>query len=90
VIAYFVREFEAVKVELTEGFDSWYILAYALYATVESFGLLAVATFWSSTNSTLALDDAERFMDPSLPSPNWVPLVGVPWLPVTNDKLHPC
>jgi hypothetical protein len=29
-------------------------------------------------------------MDPSLPSPNWVPLVGVPWLPVTNDKLHPC
>mmetsp|Transcript_670 Transcript_670/g.724 ORF Transcript_670/g.724 Transcript_670/m.724 type:complete len:770 (+) Transcript_670:159-2468(+) len=41
-----------------------YILGYILYATVESFGSLAVATFWSYTNSTLSLVDAERYYGP--------------------------
>lgn len=42
-------------------FDRWYVLGYVLYATIESFGSLAVATFWSYTNSTLSLDDAEQY-----------------------------
>lgn len=41
-----------------------YILGYVLYATVESFGSLAVALFWSYTNSTLSLSDAERYYGP--------------------------
>ena len=41
-----------------------YILGYVLYATVESFGSLAVALFWSYTNSTLSLTDAERYYGP--------------------------
>jgi len=41
-----------------------YVLGYILYATVESFGSLAVATFWSYTNSTLSLHDAERYYGP--------------------------
>ena len=44
----------------------YYILGYILYATVESFGSLAVATFWSYTNSTLSLQDAERYYGPIL------------------------
>ena len=64
IIAYFVREFERIEEEVQEGFDAWYILAYVLYATVESFGSLAVATFWSYTNSTLSLDDAEAYYGP--------------------------
>jgi AAA family ATP:ADP antiporter len=39
----------------------WHVLGYILYATIESFGSLSVAAFWSYTNSTLSLDDAERF-----------------------------
>ena len=42
----------------------WYALGYALYAVIESFGSLAVATFWSYANSTLSLEDAERFYGP--------------------------
>ena len=42
----------------------YYILGYIIYATVESFGSLAVATFWSYTNSTLNLQDAERYYGP--------------------------
>jgi len=64
VIAYFVHRFESVEDSLEEGFDSWYILAYVLHATVESFGSIAVATFWSFANSTLSLDDAERYYGP--------------------------
>ena len=41
-----------------------YVLGYVLYATVESFGSLAVAAFWSYTNSTLSLRDAERYYGP--------------------------
>jgi len=40
---------------------SWHVLGYFLYAAIESFGSLAVATFWSFTNSTLSLHDAERY-----------------------------
>jgi AAA family ATP:ADP antiporter len=61
IIAYLVRAFEAVEEGLPEGFDVWYILAYVLYATIESFGSISVATFWSFANSTLNLTDAERY-----------------------------
>eukprot|EP00934_Nitzschia_sp_Nitz4_P006352 Nitzschia sp. Nitz4//scaffold43_size134323//42209//44110//NITZ4_003292-RA/size134323-processed-gene-0.36-mRNA-1//-1//CDS//3329551927//6342//frame0 len=64
IISFFVVRFEAVEASLEPGFDAWYVLAYALYATVESFGSIAVATFWSYTNSTLSLDDAERYYGP--------------------------
>lgn len=40
---------------------SWHVLGYFLFAAIESFGSLAVATFWSFTNSTLSLHDAERY-----------------------------
>jgi AAA family ATP:ADP antiporter len=40
---------------------AWHVLGYILYATIESFGSISVATFWSYTNSTLSLTDAERF-----------------------------
>jgi len=39
----------------------WHVMGYILYATIESFGSLSVATFWSYTNSTLSLQDAESF-----------------------------
>jgi AAA family ATP:ADP antiporter len=61
VIAYLLYKFEAVEEHLEEGFDIWYVLAYVLYATTESFGSLAVATFWSYANSTLSLNDAEQY-----------------------------
>mmetsp|Transcript_46914 Transcript_46914/g.114434 ORF Transcript_46914/g.114434 Transcript_46914/m.114434 type:complete len:876 (-) Transcript_46914:40-2667(-) len=48
----------------SQSWNWWYVLGYALYVSVESFGSLAVATFWSYTNSTLALDDAERYYGP--------------------------
>lgn len=41
--------------------QAWYGLGYCLYAAIESFGSLAVATFWSYANSTLTLEDAESF-----------------------------
>lgn len=39
----------------------WHLMAYFAFAMIESFGSLAVATFWSYTNSTLELHDAERY-----------------------------
>ena len=45
----------------TSSARPWHVLGYILYATIESFGSLSVAAFWSYTNSTLSLDDAERF-----------------------------
>lgn len=42
-------------------FGKWHVLGYFLYAGIESFGSIAVATFWSFANSTLSLDDAERY-----------------------------
>ena len=39
----------------------WRLLGYCVYAAIESFGSLAVATFWSYANSTLSLADAEQF-----------------------------
>mmetsp|Transcript_24356 Transcript_24356/g.40368 ORF Transcript_24356/g.40368 Transcript_24356/m.40368 type:complete len:641 (+) Transcript_24356:103-2025(+) len=39
----------------------WHVVAYFMYAMIESFGSLTVATFWSYANSTLSLSDAERF-----------------------------
>lgn len=41
--------------------QAWHVLGYCLYAAIESFGSLAVATFWSYTNSTLSLHDAESY-----------------------------
>ena len=40
---------------------AWRVLGYCIYAAVESFGSLMVATFWSYTNSTLTLQDAESY-----------------------------
>jgi ATP/ADP translocase len=39
----------------------WPVIGYFLYAAIESFGSLMVATFWSYTNSTLSLNEAERY-----------------------------
>jgi AAA family ATP:ADP antiporter len=39
----------------------WRLMAYVTFAMIESFGSLTVATFWSYTNSTLELHDAERY-----------------------------
>ena len=39
----------------------WHFIGYALYAIIESYGSISVATFWSYTNSTLSLHDAECF-----------------------------
>ena len=39
----------------------WHVIGYCLFAAIESFGSLIVATFWSYTNSTLSLIDAESF-----------------------------
>lgn len=77
ILSYFVWRFEqkgyqetiitsmpASKIEQEENPLACYILGYILYATVESFGSLAVATFWSYTNSTLSLNDAERYYGP--------------------------
>jgi ATP/ADP translocase len=80
ILAYFVTRFQDIEAERRrpaleydgggeeqlheDTMDKWYILAYALYATIESFGSIAVATFWSYANSTLALGDAERYYGP--------------------------
>jgi ATP/ADP translocase len=40
---------------------AWRVLGYCTYAAIESFGSLMVATFWSYTNSTLTLHDAESY-----------------------------
>jgi ATP/ADP translocase len=47
-----------------DDFTAWHILGYVFYAAVESFGSIAVATFWSYTNSTLCVADAERYYGP--------------------------
>ncbi|GAX18615.1 hypothetical protein FisN_10Hh178 [Fistulifera solaris] len=39
----------------------WNVVGYCWFAAVESFGSIAVATFWSFCNSNLSLHDAERF-----------------------------
>jgi len=73
ILSYCVWRFEqrvhqqSTNTDITESEEnplSCYILGYVLYATVESFGSLAVATFWSYTNSTLSLQDAERYYGP--------------------------
>lgn len=80
ILSYFVWRFEqrsqtilttlpeststGTTIEEEENPLAYYILGYILYATVESFGSLAVATFWSYTNSTLSLNDAERYYGP--------------------------
>ena len=40
----------------------WYALGYLQYITIESYGSIAVATFWSFANSTLTLK-AAKMMD---------------------------
>lgn len=39
----------------------WYALGYLQYITIESYGSIAVATFWSFANSTLTLKAAKTF-----------------------------
>jgi ATP/ADP translocase len=64
LMTFLLQKYDLAASELEYGFDIWYVLAYVFYAGIESFGSLAVATFWSYTNSTLSLDDAERFYGP--------------------------
>jgi ATP/ADP translocase len=78
MIAYLVSKFEQseqletdVNTTFTPQFDAWYVLGYAMYATIESFGSLAVATFWSYTNSTLSLQDAERYYGTIIATAQW-------------------
>ncbi len=40
---------------------AWHILGYIQYVTIESYGSVAVATFWSFTNSTLTLKAAKTY-----------------------------
>jgi len=49
---------------MTNSWRGWYLLGYVWYATIESFGSLMVAAFWSYTNTTLSLPDAERYYGP--------------------------
>ena len=42
----------------------WMVLGYLTYLTIESFGSIAVATFWSFVNSTLTLQAASEFYGP--------------------------
>jgi AAA family ATP:ADP antiporter len=46
---------------LDDKITSWHLVGYFFYAAIESFGSLAVATFWSFANSTLSLHDAEVY-----------------------------
>jgi AAA family ATP:ADP antiporter len=46
---------------LDDKITSWHLVGYFFYAAIESFGSLAVATFWSFANSTLSLHDAEAY-----------------------------
>jgi len=39
----------------------WHVLGYLQYITIESFGSVSVATFWSFANSTLTLKAAKAF-----------------------------
>ena len=50
--------------EIDDGLTSWYFVGYFIYATIESFGSLAVASFWSFTNTTLSLEDAAKYYGP--------------------------
>lgn len=45
-------------------FDFWHVLGYIVFAVIESYGSLAVAAFWSFANSTLSLEQAERYYGP--------------------------
>jgi ATP/ADP translocase len=47
-----------------DGFTAWHLVGYFIFATIESFGSLAVASFWSFTNTTLSLEDAARYYGP--------------------------
>lgn len=47
-----------------EGLTPWFAVAYFIYAAIESFGSLAVASFWSFTNTTLSLEDAAKYYGP--------------------------
>jgi ATP/ADP translocase len=48
----------------TETRFGWHVLGYFFFAAIESFGSLMVAAFWSYTNSTLSLHQAERMYGP--------------------------
>jgi len=43
------------------GDYAWRVLGYVLYLTIESYGSLSVAAFWSYANSTLSLSAAEAW-----------------------------
>jgi len=47
--------------EAVPASTAWHILGYILYITIESFGSIGVATFWSFANSTLTLKAAKTY-----------------------------
>ncbi len=66
IISYMLRYHHGFLGEDTPAPDSstktaWRILGYIQYVTVESFGSIGVATFWSFVNSTLTLKAAKTY-----------------------------
>lgn len=66
ILQYHPRYANGKEISEEEGnkFTTWHAVGYMVYATIESFGSLAVASFWSFTNTTLSLKDAERYYGP--------------------------
>ena len=60
----FILQYHHGFLGLEEGVQSnsaWFILGYFQYITIESFGSISVATFWSFANSTLTLKAAKMY-----------------------------
>lgn len=47
--------------EIVDANSAWHLLGYIQYITIESFGSISVATFWSFANSTLTLKAAKTY-----------------------------
>lgn len=60
-VALVTRTSSSVAPRSEDSTATWHVLGYFLYAGIESFGSIIVATFWSFVNSTLSLNDAERY-----------------------------
>lgn len=66
LISYLLRQHPSFSNIVTPTIDqseptAWYILGYLQYITIESFGSIGVATFWSFTNSSLSLNAAKSY-----------------------------
>jgi ATP/ADP translocase len=66
LISYVLRQHRSFSNNLIPTMDqsehaAWYIIGYLQYITIESFGSIGVATFWSFTNSSLSLTAAKSY-----------------------------